>query len=139
MKTQSEPIDYSSLLKDDLLKLVDDRQTQGVTPHSNKADLIAALELQDEAAHQSAIAAAMPEGQADLDVPEGEVIKSNPPANSDFNLKKLYVMKEGNHIGEEFVLCIHEEDTYGRTHSLKNQVHFWQGNEKQFRQCFEKK
>ncbi len=63
---------------------------------------------------------------------------SNPPKNSEFN-QGIYVMKEGAHIGEEFALAIHEADTYDRTHSLKNSVHFWQGNKKQFRETFEKK
>lgn len=135
----TEPIDYSSLLKDDLLKLVEDRQTQGVTSHANKADLIAALELQDEANRQEEAGRDLPDAPRQADVPEGDVVKSNPPKNTDFDMDKLYVMKEGHHVGEEFVLAVHEPDSYERTHSLKNKEHFWQGNEKQFRQAFEKK
>lgn len=134
----SDPIDYNSLLKDDLVKLAEDRQTQGVTAHSTKADIVAALELQDEANTQEKVGDAMPEGKAFLDVPDGEIVKSNPPKNSDFDLSKRYLKKEGDFAGEEFVLAVHEPDTYERTHTLKNKQHFWQGNEKQFRATFEK-
>ena len=40
--------------------------------------------------------------------------------------------------GEKYALCIHEEDNYGRTHSLKNTAHFWQGTKEQFQEHFEK-
>ena len=137
MKTES--IDYKSLHKDELLKLVDDRQTQGVNTHANKSDLIAALELQDEQTRQDEAGQGFPDAPKFADVPEGEVVKSNPPKNTDFNTGKVFVMKEGNHIGEEFFLAVHEPDTYERTHTLKNKEHFWQGSEKQFRAAFEKK
>lgn len=34
--------------------------------------------------------------------------------------------------GEKYALCIHEEDGYGNTHSLKNSLHTWQGKEADF-------
>ena len=40
--------------------------------------------------------------------------------------------------GELYALAIHEKDTYGRTHSLKNTLHFWQGSEPEFRMQFTK-
>lgn len=40
--------------------------------------------------------------------------------------------------GQPFALCVHAEDQYGNTHSLKNSVHFWQGTAAQFAADFEK-
>jgi hypothetical protein len=40
--------------------------------------------------------------------------------------------------GEKYALCIHDEDHYGRTHSCKNSVHFWQGSKEEFNASFNK-
>lgn len=62
----------------------------------------------------------------------------NAPKDEDF-IDGLFVMKQGYHVGEEFALCIHEPNTYGRTHTLRNTQHQWEGTKKEFRQAFEKK
>jgi len=40
--------------------------------------------------------------------------------------------------GEPFALCKHAPNSYERTHSAKNSVHFWQGTEDEFNLAFEK-
>ena len=40
--------------------------------------------------------------------------------------------------GEAFALYQHEPDGYDKTHSLKNSVHFWQGDAEAFFLKFEK-
>lgn len=40
--------------------------------------------------------------------------------------------------GEPFALCIHRADGYGRTHSLKNSIHTWQGTKEEFNAAFTK-
>lgn len=40
--------------------------------------------------------------------------------------------------GEQYALCKHDADGYGRTHSLKNSIHTWQGNSAEFNATFEK-
>ncbi len=130
---------YDEMTEPDLLKLCQQMGMKHLTDKSTKRDMIAAINAREKQDEQDAAGKEFPEGKPDVAVPEGEVVKSNPPLNTDYNMSKVYVMKEGNHIGEEFVLCVHEPDTYERTHSLRNKDHFWQGNEKQFRIAFEKK
>lgn len=40
--------------------------------------------------------------------------------------------------GEDYALCIHVADGYGRTHSCKNSQHTWQGTEDEFDATFKK-
>lgn len=61
----------------------------------------------------------------------------NPPPDADFN-KGTFVMTDGFHVGEKFALAIHEPDCYGKTHSMKNTLHFWQGNAADVKLQFEK-
>lgn len=131
--------DYKSQKKEILLSEAEARGITGLTPKSLHEDIVAALELKDEQDIQDKAAKSnLPDAPHQADVPEGDVVKSNPPQNTDF-VKGRYVMREGNHIGEEFALAVHEPDSYERTHTLKNKEHFWQGTEKQFRIAFEKK
>lgn len=58
------------------------------------------------------------------------------PGDNEFH-RGLYVMREGHHAGEQFALAIHDEDLYGKTHSLKNSLHFWQGTAEEFRTNFD--
>jgi hypothetical protein len=58
------------------------------------------------------------------------------PGDNEFH-RGLYVMREGHHAGEQFALAIHEPDLYGKTHSLKNSIHFWQGTAEDFRNAFD--
>ncbi len=130
--------DYESQTKEILFAQIEERGIQNVTPKSLKEDMIAALQLQDEQDKQDAAGKdLLPDAPKQADVPEGEVVKSNPPKNTEFTEGK-FRMVEGNHVGEVFALAVHEPDTYDRTHTLKNKEHFWQGNKAQFRVAFEK-
>lgn len=74
-------------------------------------------------------------------VEEKKVIKSkeshNPPTDDDF-AGGIFKKIEGDFSGESFALAIHEQDCYGRTHSLKNTLHFWQGSALEFKTQFDK-
>jgi len=75
--------------------------------------------------------------QVEEKVVEIPLAEGGAPKDNEFT-DGIYRMKEGNHAGEDFALCIHEPDTYGKTHSAKNSLNFWQGNEKEFKSAFEK-
>lgn len=38
--------------------------------------------------------------------------------------------------GVPFALCVHENDGYGRTHTLKNSASLWEGTAEQFNATF---
>ena len=40
--------------------------------------------------------------------------------------------------GEPYALCIHEPNEAGKTHTLKNSRHFWQGTNEEFKAAFER-
>ncbi len=56
------------------------------------------------------------------------------PKDEDFTEGVFVNQKDGN----PYALCIHEADGYGRTHSLKNSTHTWQGTEVEFNASFKK-
>lgn len=69
-------------------------------------------------------------------VEESPVESDVPKGASDEDYKDgQFVDRETN---EKFALCIHDADDYGRTHSLKNSLHFYQCTEEEFRQKFDK-
>lgn len=136
---------YNDFTKEELLAECQSRGIEGVASHTKKDDIIAALELNDEQSDKE------PSVTAPLPSPE----KSNIPNVSAKNVPEVpiedggsfkdedftdgnYVMRKGDHVGEPFALCKHNPDVYGKTHTLKNNVHFWQGSEEQFRLAFEK-
>jgi len=139
-ETEHNPItsDYASHTKDELFAELERRDKSSiVTSSANKADLVAALELLDEQDKQDKA------GEENLpEVPQvvipDVVERSDPPRNTDYT-KGIFVKRRGDFAGEEFALAIHEPDTYERTHSLKNRLHFWEGNAEQFAAEFEKK
>lgn len=158
---------YDTYTKEELLAECHARGIEGVTSSSLKADIVAALELSDEqntAGGTDDPAPNAPEtpkpeespiphiGRPNIDnIPE---VKSGdiPPQNKDFTFgrfkMKAYIVRattDGGeqrestlYPGEEFALCIHDPNSYGRTHSLKNSLHFWEGTEGQFQLQFEK-
>lgn len=132
--------DYSTLKKDELWKLVDDRKAakspnfDELTDKSTNADIAAALTLDDE--HVAAVNAPhknLPVVESKL--PQSRVTESNAPTDDKFT--------EGTfiHAGQQepYALATHEPDAYGRTHSLKNTLHFWQGTKEEFNKFFNKK
>ena len=60
--------------------------------------------------------------------------RSNPPRDEDHSKGIFKRISDG----ELYALAIHKPDCYNRTHSLKNSLHFWQGNESEFRIQFDK-
>lgn len=155
---------YSDFLKEELLAECVARGVDGVNSHSTKPDIIAALELSDEQKAESG-AQEDPEATPPLPVPVESNIpfaglpaapkvaaQEVPPQDNEF-VNGRYKMRthisrvdmDGNerrestiHPGETFALCIHPANTYGRTHSLKNSLHYWEGTVGQFESYFEK-
>ncbi len=151
--------DYESFSKEELIAECVTRNIEGVNSRTSKADVIAALQLNDEQADK----------QPEVTPPAPAPVVSNipfaglpaspkvaaheiPPQDEDFT-DGLYKMRpyvsridsEGNdkrevtlHPNEVFALCIHPANTYGRTHSMKNSLHYWEGTIGQFEAYFEK-
>lgn len=155
---------YDNFTKEELLAECEARGIEGVTHSSLKADIIAALELGDEQKEGSG-AKEDAETTPPLPAPVTSNIPFEglpavpkvaahevPPQDSEFTdgiyKMRAYVSRvdsEGNekreatlHPGESFALCIHPPNTYGRTHSLKNSLHYWEGSIGQFEAYFEK-
>jgi len=82
------------------------------------------------------VASPIPQVEARPEV--STVVSGGAPADEDY-AGGIFTMTAGAWIGEDFALCIHAPDTYERTHSLKNSLHFWQGKAEEFRKTFEKK
>lgn len=61
--------------------------------------------------------------------------KEHPVDLEDFNGGKGHV----NKAGEEFGLRHEPDHPEGKTHQLKNKEHYWEGDEKAFREEFQKK
>lgn len=157
---------YPDYTKEELLAECATRGIEGVDSNTLKADVVAALELSDEQNKESGTEEIRPNDQPPapmesniphVGIPNVDNIPNAkdgdiPPQDADFTggLFKMrpFVIRfdsEGNekkegtlHPGEVFALCIHPPNTYGRTHSLKNSLHYWEGSEGQFNQCFEK-
>lgn len=133
---------YADHNKDELAAEARARKIDSVNQSSNKADLVAALELDDSA----------PKGDVDSDTQEKTghdqpIIRSNPVAPSVKNesnvtqpdvkdYKGSYVKNDD---GEEYALAIVESDPLGKTHKLRNEAHFWEGTKDEFKAQFEKK
>lgn len=135
---------YESHTKDELLAEAETRGVEGVNHSSLKADIIAALELNDEQSDKAPkVTPPLPAPQASNipQVSSDEVVSDEVDGivfrDEDFT-DGHYVMRKGAHVGETFALYKHEPDTYAKTHSLKNSQHFWQGNEAEFAVAFEK-
>lgn len=124
------------MTKDELLSEVEKRRSIGrvidISETSTKADIEAALALDDEDAENTKAdndAEGLPEGIPFTDSQPEDVALSN----ADF--KGRYINKAD---GETYALAIIPNDVRGKTHKLKNTVHFTEGNEDWFRLNFDK-
>ncbi len=157
---------YDDFTKEELLAECHARGIEGVNTSTLKADIVAALELNDEQNAESKTDEPAPNpplpapvksniphiGTPGIDnIPKVES-GANAPKDEDFTdgqfKMRAYVTRINSggdeqkeytlYPGELFALCKHDPDTYGRTHSLKNSLHLWQGSEGQFQMYFEK-
>lgn len=135
--------DYDSHTKEELLAEVAARNIEGVNSSSLKADIVAALALDDETKEPPQPPAPLPPLQAS---PIPQVPKktdaelANPAQPHDHQYTDgIYIKLDGDAKGEEFALCITEPDEYENTHFLKNSVHFWSGKEIDFKLQFDRK
>lgn len=155
---------YESQLKDALQTEADKRELAvegtGANGAITKDDLVMALQIDDETQpdEPNQPPAPLPELKASLIPQVGlpscpKVADSEVPPQDDEFVNGTYKMRsfisrvdsDGNekrestiHPGESFALCIHPANTYGRTHSLKNSLHYWEGTIGQFEAFFEK-
>lgn len=129
--------DYETRTKEDLLAEANLRGLD-VSTSTLKADIIAALQLSDEPKVDQP-PAPLPPLKASL-IPHVEAIPTietgldacTPPSDDEFT--------DGLHTldGELYALCVHDPDGYGNTHTLKNNIHFWQGKEVDFNATFKR-
>lgn len=136
---------YADHTKDELLVEAKSRGIESVNTSTLKDDIVAALELDDEDTKgpeqpseplPKLKASPIPQVAA---IPEvSDVSTGGTPKDEDYT-DGIFVKRKGDWQGEEFALAIHEPDTYGRTHSCKNSLHFWQGNEDEFDAAFKSK
>lgn len=155
---------YDDHTKEELLAECVARGIEGVNSSTLKADIVAALELSDEQNQESKTEEPAPHATPPLVSPEAlnipqvknipDVVDASSPSYKDkdftgglFKMRNYVsrVNSEGREVrettlypGESFALCQHDPDVYGRTHSLKNSLHFWEGSESQFQMYFEK-
>lgn len=158
---------YNDHTKEELLEECHARGVDGVNTSSLKADIVAALELSDEQKQNSGAdgpeeselpPSGLPPKPVVSNIPQVTKIPEVNPIDSPHYKDEdytggLFKMRaqvsthdsEGNekrestlYPGEAFALCVHEPDTYGRTHSLKNSIHFWEGSLGAFERFFEK-
>lgn len=138
---------YSELTKEELLSDVEKRKAKGspnfseITTANKKDDIIAALMLDDE--HLKSKAGSTPEFKSSgaavaipkVTAPNTAFNVISPDAPGDETFKEL-VSRDSD--GMEFALSVHEPDTYGRTHTCKNDKYTWEGTREQFRSLFNK-
>lgn len=131
---------YDSLKKDELWKEIDARKAakspnfDSLTATSTNADLVAALVLDDE--HVQVVNAPHPNLPVvdAVPMPESRIKESCFPAEEKFT-DGVFIHADQQ---EKYALAIHEPDAYGRTHSLKNTIHSWQGTKEEFNRVFNK-
>ena len=130
--------DYDSHTKEELLAECALRGIEDVKHASPKADIVAALALDDEDGlsqpkpplppiKASPIPQVPKTTVAEVGLDAGAIPKDEDFTDGIFSLD-----------GEDYALCIHTADGYGRTHSLKNSVHTWQGTEVEFNATFKR-
>lgn len=125
--------------KDELLAEVAHRNKTGgslqSTAATNKADILAELELDTEAQAPAQEPSNLPKGHIPglPEIPADTLMQA---PTDEMYTDGEYVQKSN---GEVFALCIHEPDGYGKTHSLKNQAHTVQVNEGEFDAQFREK
>ncbi len=148
MKRISE--NYDAALKEDLFAEIEKRKGEGspnfesINTSSLKPDLVASLQLDDD--HKASKPSETPEAKSGgkaIAIPKVEPkpipdeVSPELPKDEDYT-HGLFVKLTGQDAGEQFAVAVHPEDSYGRTHTAKNSLHFWQGNAAQFREHFDK-
>ena len=133
--------DYENHTKEDLLTEAEKRGLD-VPASTLKADVVAALQLSDEPAKDpepEQPPAPLPPLEASS-IPQVE-ISLEEKAHDQYVTPKdeeytggIYMMGD-----EPYALCVHEPNGAGKTHTLKNSRHFWQGTLEEFKAAFEKK
>jgi len=123
---------YDNLSRKQALDLANQRNEQGADIDLNGSvhELRAALELDDAACVQPAPPSVLPVVQAPDAI---EVINPAQPLDHEYT-HGLFVHRAS---GEKYALCIHEPNTYEKTHTAKNTLHTWQGNDEEFRLAFD--
>lgn len=129
--------DYDTHTKEDLLAEAGARKIEGVNAGSLKADIVAALELNDEPAQPPAPlpklkASPIPQIPVATELP---ATPSDDPKDEDFT-DGVFKKKSD---GEDYALAIKKDALSGRTHYAKNSAHFWNGTEGDFDEQFSKK
>lgn len=141
--------DYDQHTKEALLGEAHARNIEGINTGTTKADIIAALQLDDESEKPKFPPIKEPapdprdariaelEKQLAAKQPGAPSMPMNVPSAVDLDAHKDGSYKR---IGsdEVFQLKIVKDDPIGRTHKLKNKEHFIEVNEKDFRAQFEK-
>jgi hypothetical protein len=127
--------------KEELLEEVARRNKAGsslrVDGNTTKPDILDALKTED-AAKEKEKSNPLPEGDKS-GLPAGSStaeLAAQAPTADKFKNAKRFIQRSS---GEAFALVVHDPDTYGRTHTLMNQAHTWQGTEGEFIMEFEKK
>ncbi len=155
---------YNDFNKEELLAECTARNIEGVNGSTRKDDIVAALELNDEQKEESGAkddptTDEIPPTPVKSNIPFAGIPAAPkvaahevPPQDHEF-VNGIYKMRayvsridsEGNekreatlYPNESFALCIHPPNTYGRTHSLKNSLHYWEGSIGHFELYFEK-
>lgn len=137
---------YDTQSKEDLLAIAKARGLP-VGQQTLKADIITALEEDDKATEESAIAIQPPPPLPEKSVSPIPFVKPadspdflNPAQPFDHEYTDgIFIKNEGDAKGEEFALCVTDPNDYNCTHFLKNTVHFWSGSKSQFKEQFDKK
>ncbi len=137
---------YADFAVADLLEEVSARKGAGspnfddIKSNTAKADIVSSLELDDE--HVASNPGDLPivkSGGKSVEIPNvtvspvADVSCPPPPADELFTFQAKRLSD-----GMLFAVCVHEPDTYGKTVTCKNSALFWQGDQKQFREFFDK-
>ncbi len=127
---------YDSLTKDQLLGEVAKRKLEGrilqVGAQDKKEDITSALLVDDEN-KESAKKASESEGVPV--VPEKELPQASKEITDGLKYSGVYIKSDD---GEPYALAVVKDAPGGRTHFAKNNIHFWNGTETDFRLLFDK-
>lgn len=128
--------DYDSHTKDDLLAEAQSRNIQGINTSSLKADIIAALELDDDdtpAQPREPLPPLKASNLPQVKTPEIPPAPGDAPKDEDYN-DGVFTKDDG----EDYAVAIVDDAPNGRTHWAKNSAHTWNGTEAEFKAQFTK-
>ncbi len=133
---------YDSHTKEELLAEIQLRGIEDVKAASPKADIVAALALDDESGLSQPPPPLPPIKASPVpQLPKKTALELLNPAQplDEQYTDGIYVMANGALKGEPFALHISKVPyAYENTHFLKNSEHSWQGKEETFRLTFDK-